>query len=225
MTETSDTFAGDDNPVADDRAAAPERGRRERRAPRRITPTYLDNYAKFYLERYASSAENLRRVLYRRVWKSCAHHGTDEGEAQGWVDDLVTRYVGAGLVDDRNYAEGRTRALFRQGVPPVMIRRRLQAKGVAEADIDRALDLLVEDAPVPELAAAIAFARRRRFGPYRTHMGRSRMGDAGDARAERREKDLAAMARAGFTYDMARRVVDADSVDALLEMLDEGGAW
>lgn len=220
MTNIPDTLTDDADPVANERAAGPARGARERRAPRKITPTYLDNYAKFYLERYASSAENLRRVLYRRVWKSCAHHGTDEGEAQGWVDELVGRYVGAGLVDDRTYAEGRSRALFRQGVPPVMIRRRLQAKGVGEADIDAALGLLAEETPVPELAAAVAYARRRRFGPWRDLMGRP-----GTTRADRREKDLAAMARAGFTYDMARRVVDADSVDALLDMLADGGVW
>src|SRR3546814_7265925 len=49
----------------------------------------------------------------------------------------------------------------------------------------RSLDELAAE---PELAAAIAYARRRRLGPFRTP----------DARADRRDKDLAALARAGF---------------------------
>ena len=190
---------------------APSRAGRRRRTPRKITPSYLDNAAQYYLERYASSAENLRRVLYRRVWKSCAFHGTDEAEARGWVDELVARYVRAGLVDDALYADGRTRALFRRGVPPAMIRRRLEAKGVASEDIDRSLGSLEEETSAPEFAAAVALARRRRLGPWRDEA----------ARAERREKDLAALARAGFSYDTAREVIDAESQEALLDRLAE----
>ena len=51
-----------------------------------------------------------------------------------------------------------------------------------------------------ELEAAKALARRRRLGPWR-HPAE---------RAARREKDLAAMARAGFRLDAARQVIDAD---------------
>lgn len=192
----------------DDRAGpadTPGKGTRGRRAPRKISPKYLENYARFYLERYASSAENLRRVLYRRVWKSCAHHGTDQAEAEGWVDALVVRFAAAGLVDDTLYAQGRARSLARRGVPPGVIRRRLQAKGVDPAAIDGALTMLVEEMPDPELAAAVAYARRRRFGPWR----KQRIG-ATETRADRREKDLAAMARAGFSLDVARRVIDAE---------------
>jgi regulatory protein len=47
------------------------------------------------------------------------------------------------------------------------------------------------------MAAAHALARRKRLGPYRT----------GD-RAAFREKDLAAFARAGFGFAIARRIVD-----------------
>ena len=48
----------------------------------------------------------------------------------------------------------------------------------------------------------MAFARRRRLGPFRT---------AG--RAEHRDKDLAALGRVGFSYQMAKRVVDAEDPD------------
>ena len=74
-------------------------------------------------------------------------------------------------------------------------------------DIAAALAVLRDQTADPDLAAAIAYARRRRIGPYRTR---------GD-REERRERDLAALARQGFGYDIARRVIDAHDPEDLEE--------
>jgi regulatory protein len=76
-------------------------------------------------------------------------------------------------------------------------------KGVAPDDIDGALAALAETAGNTDFTAAVNLARRRRLGPYRPLA----------ARAEMREKDLAALARAGFSYDIARRVVDAATAE------------
>ena len=87
----------------------------------------------------------------------------------------------------------------------------LLAKGVEGALIDQALAGLREEAAEPELAAALAYARRRRLGPYRSPA----------ARAGLREKDLAALGRQGFGYDLARRVIETDD---LAELEDEAGS-
>ena len=88
---------------------------RQRRAPRKITPEYLDRAALHYLERYASSAENLRRVLMRKVERAARVHDTDRDAAAAWIDALLGRYRDAGLLDDRAYALGRARALHGRG--------------------------------------------------------------------------------------------------------------
>jgi regulatory protein len=69
------------------------------------------------------------------------------------------------------------------------------------------LKALRDETPEPDLAAAIAYARRRRLGPWRQ----------GDDREEHRERDLAALARQGFGYDTARRVIEAENVASLEE--------
>ena len=51
------------------------------------------------------------------------------------------------------------------------------------------------------MGAAARYARRRRLGPFR----------AAPEREERRQRDLAALARAGFAYDVARRVIEAET--------------
>ncbi len=177
---------------------------RRRRVPRKATPERLEKAALSYLERFASSADNLRRVLMRRVERSARVHGTDREAGAEWVDGIVARLQRAGLVDDRVYAEGRALALFRRGASRRLIRHQLAAKGVGEDDIAAALAALEDEAPDPDLAAAAAYARRRRRGPYRAQ-----------DRAEHRERDMAALARQGFSLDSVRAVVDAESPDAL----------
>jgi regulatory protein len=183
---------------------------RPRKAPRAITPEYLDKAALFYLERYASSAENLARVLMRRVEKAARAGISDRDEGRRLVDALVERYRARGLLDDRTYAEGRAKSLLRQGRPRAAIARRLAAKGVGSDAIDQALGSLKEESPDPDLSAVIAFARRRRLGPWRLK-----------DRAEFRERDLAALGRAGFSYELARKVVSAETVEELESTLNE----
>jgi regulatory protein len=168
------------------------------RTPKRITRAYLEHAALAYLERFSSSAENLRRVLMRKVERSCRHHDEDPSAFAGLVGEVVERCARNGLVDDRRYAEGRIASLRRRGGSTRAIAARLGRKGVERDVIEAALAAEGTD----DEAAAQAFARRRRLGPYRT----------GD-RAAYREKDLAALARAGFAYATARAVVDGTAED------------
>ncbi|HVO15442.1 MAG TPA: RecX family transcriptional regulator [Alphaproteobacteria bacterium] len=199
-----------DGPADGQGTAHPARARgASRRGPRRATAQHLEDAALHYLERFASSATHLRRVLMRRVERSARIHGTDRAEGAALVEDLLGRFERSGLLDDRVYAEGRAAALFRRGTAPRAIRAALRAKGVASETIEAALGTLGAGADA-ELTAAAALARRRRLGPYRP----------AEARAGRRDKDLAALARAGFGYDVARRVIDAED-RAELEAADD----
>jgi len=170
------------------------------RGPRKVTPRYLENAALFHLERFAASAENLRRVLMRKVERSARFHGTDAAEGARWVDALIARFVATGLLDDAIYAESRAQSLRRRGASKRAIALSLRQKGVDGELIDEALAAADESEDEPELAAAARLARRRRLGPFRP----------APARRENRERDLAALARAGFSYDVALAVIDAE---------------
>ncbi len=165
-----------------------------RRAPRRITPDYLQRAAMHYLERYAAPAGHLRRVLERKVAASCRHHGGQIGDFSAMLDEVVERCVRSGLVDDRRFAEARAASLRRKGQSSRAIAARLAAKGLGRDLVAQAGG--TDDAG--ELAAARTAARRKRLGPW----------SRGD-RATSRDKDLAALARAGFNYVIARAVIDS----------------
>ena len=115
-----------------------------RKRPRKLTAESLERVALHYLHRYASSAENFRRVLMRRVHRSAAIHGTDPEEGKAAIDDIISRFCNAGLLDDAAYAEMRVRTLHRRGASRRLIAARLLEKGVAREDIDRALDALAK---------------------------------------------------------------------------------
>ena len=180
-------------------------GAQARRAPKKATARHLENVALWYLQRFAASSESLRRVLLRRVEKSARAHDTDRTEGAAMVEDIIARFRETSLLDDRVYAEGRTRSLHRRGIPARGVRARLMAKGVAAEDIEAALVTLAEETPHPDRAAAVAYARRRRIGPWRS----------ADDREIYRDRDLAALARQGFDYDTARRVIEAEDVEGL----------
>lgn len=187
---------------------------RRRRGPRETTPKYLRNSARYYLERYASSSAHLRRLLLAKVARSARAYDSDPemeaGKGAAAVEALIAELIGTGLLDDARYAGERARILHRRGASARGIRAGLRAKGIEADDIERALAGLDEEAAEPELAAALAYARKRRLGPY---------GNPG-AREDRRDKDLAALGRKGFGYDMARRVIETDD---LAELEDEAG--
>ena len=186
--------------------------RKQRRAPR-VTPEALTRAAHHYLERYATSAENLRRVLRRRVARAARLGEVDETAAAEAIEAILARLTEAGVLDDRAYADARARSLHRRGASARAIRARLIKTGVDPDLIETAVEARSEGSGDAELLAALAFARRRRLGPYRPPAER-------DAR---RERDLAALARQGFDYDVALKVIDASNGESLREEAESGG--
>ncbi len=212
-------MTGDRDRTPDKRPGAPGGRGRRRRGPREATPKYLRKAALYYLERYASSSGHLRRLLLAKVARSARAYDSDpELDAENGataVEALIAELLGAGLLDDARYAAERARVLHRRGASARAIRAGLMAKEIEADDIERALAGLREEAAEPELAAALAYARRRHLGPYRSQDAR-----AGLDEKDRREKDLAALGRKGFGYDLARRVIDTDD---LAELEEEAG--
>lgn len=173
---------------------------------REIEPELLERWALQYLGRYASSAENLRRVLKRKVHR----HAPEAARAAATlIDSLVARYREAGLLDDAVYAAGRVQSLHRRGESLHAMRARLTAKGVAAADMADAISGLRDASPDPDLAAACVFARRRRLGPYRKS-------------AADHARELGAFARAGFSRRVAEAVLGCADVEAVETLARDG---
>lgn len=153
-----------------------------------------------YLSRFSAHRARLTAVLTRRAER----YGPDlsaDVRAHA-VAAEVDRCVALGLIDDQAWADARARRLLARGKPLGLIRDDLIARGLPTEVADRAIGHVAgESAEDPDIAAARAFARRRRLGPYR------RTPDVD------RHKELAAFARAGFSYAVAKTLVDAEADD------------
>ena len=180
-----------------------------KRPPRPITQAYLERAAIAHLERYSASADTLRRILRRKVERRCRLRG--EGEEAGdfdlLVEETVARCTASGLVDDARYTQGKVAALRRRGGSGRAIAAKLAAKGVDRELVEETIAANETD----DRAAALAFARRRRLGPWR-----SGLGPRGD-RAANRDRDMASLARAGFGFGIAGAVVDGTGEDDVCE--------
>lgn len=180
----------------------------------------LHEAALAHLARYATTEAGLRRVLERRIdrWARAAGETADADTIAAQVDaarqavgQVVARLAAVGAVSDAAFAESRARSLVRAGRSRRAVAAHLAARGIGSA---LAQAVTPED-PETELAAALALARRRRIGPFR-------VGAAPDEAGRRRE--LAMLARAGFSHNTASRALamPADAAEALVAALRRG---
>ncbi len=137
----------------------------------------------------------MRRYLARKVFE---RGWAGEEAPPPVIDAVVARLAGLGYVDDRVFAEARGRGLTGRGFGARRVTADLGAAG-----IDRDLAAQVAATADP-LAAAVAFARRRRFGPFDP----AAPDPAKDP--DRRRKQFAAMMRAGHGVAETRRVLAGD---------------
>ncbi len=169
--------------------------RKERRPPRPLDARRLNDLALHYVARFATSAaklaDYLKRKLRERGW---------EGEGEPDVAALTEKLVAAGYVDDAAFAKARSGSLRRRGYGERRIGQALSAAGIGENEREAA-----RAGAAAQRQAALTMARKRRFGPF------------GAAELDRpaREKQIAAMLRAGHPLESARLLINvADQVQA-----------
>ena len=162
---------------------------------RKITPQRLKNIALYYLKRFESSVANLRSVLQRRV-NDYAYQNKefDRGEAYQWIEDILADFQRYGYLNDRRYAEIKIKDYMSAGKSVRYIKGKMREKGIDE----EILSALLEDQEYDEFEAALKLAKKKHIGPFRTDE---------EARFENRRKDMGTLVRAGFSYDVVRRVV------------------
>lgn len=167
-----------------------------------ITAQSLYNRAVHYLERYAASVDGVRSVLQRSVLRAARKGEPVPAQTAEWIELALQKLIDAKLLDDALFAETKVRSLRRSGTSAQKVRQKLTVKGVAPHLVNEALES--EDVE-GDLAAALIFARKKRLGPYTSRGKRDAL----------RDKQIASLARAGFSLSIARRIVDAGTAEEL----------
>jgi len=174
------------------------------------TETTLREAALRHLARYATTRSGLIAVLDRRIarWLRASDNPETAAEtaptARQAARIVADKLVALGLINDAAFAENRARTLTRAGRSRRAVAAHLATRGISPETAQSALP----NTPETERAAAIAHARRRRLGPFRTIQ----------TDPARLQKELATFARAGFSREIAMQTLhmDRETAEALL---------
>ena len=184
--------------------------KKEIKPPKKISDRYLYNSGLAYLQRYPASSMHFRSVMMRKINKSCRHHeGQNLDECAMMLDKLIVQFKELDLLDDSAYLKGMITSLRRRGLSALQIYNKLQQKGYKRPDIEPELKKHDMDEYQTEhegdIHAALVFARKKKLGPF--------------DRLNKRdpEKSLATMARAGYSYDIAKKTINMKPNDLPIE--------
>ncbi|WP_373087339.1 regulatory protein RecX [Sneathiella sp.] len=179
------------------------------RIPKEPTSKWLRDQALRYLNRFPATTFKMRQHLMTRAAAGAELFDVDDAELGFRIEAEIARLVASGFINDREFAASKARVMARQGKSVTQIELRLQGLGFTEEDQENALEELGEDRRALDLAAAARYVKRRKFGPYKP----ARTREARDTR------EMASLARSGFSYDVARTVLDADKAEEIEDLI------
>tara|TARA_B100000700_G_C14639971_1_gene666873 strand:+ start:131 stop:676 length:546 start_codon:yes stop_codon:yes gene_type:complete len=177
----------------------------KRPKPKKLSEKGLKTIALGYLARYSTSTGSLRKFLMGRLKMSGCIRGASTEKEEKWIEALIIEFEKLGYLNDYKYAENRFRSLLEKGKSIREVRAWLRGKNVSRNDIDAALEVVKGEICDPEFYAALELARRRKIGPYNTC----------NSEKKQRDKALVIFARAGFSYALAKRILDAKTIKEL----------
>lgn len=175
----------------------------EKPTPRMLA--WARNSAAYRLSKRMMTQKQLADAIRRKAREKF------EGITPVQVEALAASAIAFGLdvkaLDDVAYAEIRTRSSARAGKSKKAIAKTLAQKGVDRQIVAEAVS------ETDDLRAAVIYARRRTFGPFRRV----------DLDERQKAKELSAFARQGFGFEIGARVFAMDLEEA--EAIISGGPW
>ncbi len=102
------------------------------------------------------------------------------------------------MINDKYYADSKTKSLIRRGYSLNKIRYSLIKKGIDEKYIKDSISKIKENESDPDFFSAIKLCKRRRIGPCREESNRSLF----------YKKDISILARSGFSYEISKKVLE-----------------
>ncbi|PHQ69333.1 MAG: hypothetical protein COB93_08300 [Sneathiella sp.] len=179
------------------------------RKPKEPTEKWLRDQALRYLNRFPATTMKMHQHLQKKAAPNLEFFDVTESNLIGNIDRVIENLVRAGFMNDDEFAASKARVMAKQGKSTAQIGAKLQELGFTETQMDAAIAALGEDPYKRDLRAAARYVKRRKFGPYKPT----------EIRSDRRDKELASLARQGFSYDIATKALDAETtedIDALI---------
>ena len=150
----------------------------------------LVKYAINYLSKYSSSKKNLERILKNKIRRTNIEKN-EKFILYKSIPEVLKKLEKNNFINDYNYATSKVNTLISNGKSKTFIKNYLFKKEIDEklsSDIFTKLD---EEDSNWEIKSAKTFARKKNFTNNNNN-----------------EKNLSKMARAGFSYEIAKKILE-----------------
>ena len=164
------------------------------RDSKKVSEDALREAALRYLDQRDASVDQLRQFLRRRVHK----YGAVETQAIDFecIESILVRFCESRVLDDARYARELAESQRRRGGSTLKVRQKLSSRGLGSDHIEEAMGVMLHDPDLCEETAATLYAKKRRL------VEKYNLKDS-----KQREKALAVLARQGFSFEIARKVL------------------
>jgi regulatory protein len=166
--------------------------------------SWARNSTIYRLERRMHTEKQLSDAISRKARQK--FENISDAQIKALADSAIKFAYDIKALDDTAYAEISARSGMRGGKSRRAIAQKLSQKGIAKTTVEAAI------ADGDDFHAALVLARKRAFGPFRKC----------ELDEKRKAKEFSAFARAGFSYDIGRKVFEM-SLDEAQGALAESG--
>ena len=156
----------------------------------------IRNWSFSYLEKYSVSKQQLKTYLLKKMLKK-SHKSINKKEIHNLIDVVISTLEKQKFISDKYYSDYKSKAFYKKGYSLNKIRYNLIGKGIDQKYIKDSISKIKEQESNPDFFSAIKLCKKRRIGPSRDESNRSLFF----------KKDISILARAGFSYDISKKIL------------------
>ena len=161
--------------------------------------TTLKDLAYSYIEKYSPSKQQLKVFLMKKVLVKFKTSKSKK-EISELIDQVLINLEQNKFLNDELYSDSKSRSLLRRGYSLNKINQSLRMKGIDQKFIKQSIEKIKNKEIEPDFVSALKLCKRRRIGAIRPNANRELF----------YKKDMGVLARAGFDYDLSKRVLNLE---------------
>jgi len=167
----------------------------------------MRNSAISYLARYEVSEFQFRNTMIRKL--SNFENELDEKLKFEIIDKIKKEMIVARYIDDKRFAESKSRSIRRQGGSERLIFAKLKEKGVSDNIIKFAIDIVDEGNENAEIIAAVNFIKKKKLGVFY----KLKRVDKEIDPYILKDKWYGTLSRRGFSLSIIKKVLDITDIE------------
>tara|TARA_Y100001970_G_scaffold184068_1_gene223863 strand:+ start:4827 stop:5390 length:564 start_codon:yes stop_codon:yes gene_type:complete len=150
-----------------------------------------------YLEKYSPSKQQLKTYLLKKYLKSSSSK-VKKKDLIELIEEVISDLEKNKFINDKFYSDTKAKNLIQRGSSINKIRNYLLSKGINNKYIKETIENINSNNDDQDFFSAIKLCKKKRIGPSRPDENRSLFF----------KKDIAILARNGFSFDISKRVMD-----------------